>query len=169
MTVRSNSVTALPLLHVDDNPNERLFVRQAILLTKTPFAYYEADSLESAITQFESHRGSPTQHRPELVLLDYDLGDHTGADFLYWLRLTKRLNSTPVVMLSGSVGKPHIGECYASGANYFLRKPKTLARLKIIIRALHAGIIAGQRPDPICSLLEFLPDPKKHLIGAHAC
>lgn len=156
---------ALPLLYIDDSVNDRLLIREAILLTKTPFAFYQADGLETAMPYFQFHcrSGEPKQPpHPALVLLDYDLGNHTGADLLYWLRKTKRITSIPVVMFSGSPGQPHVAECYATGANYFLSKPKDLTRLKIIVHTLHLSLVSLHRPGPIELLQEYQPDPREH-------
>ena len=155
----------LPLLYIDDSVNDRLLVREAILLTKTPFAFYQADGMESAILYFQSHGhdGEPKSFpRPALVLLDYDLGNHSGADFLYWLRLIKSITSIPVVMFSGSPGPPHVAECYANGANCFLSKPKDLTRLKIIVHTLHLSLVSQRRPEPIQLLEEYQADPREN-------
>jgi len=164
--VHSNSDNGnLPLLYIDDSENERLLVREAILLTKIPFAFYQADGMESAMLYFQSHGhdGEPKQFpRPALVLLDHDLGNHSGTDFLYWLRLIKNITSIPVVMFSGSAGQPHVAECYATGANYFLRKPKDLTRLKIIVHKLYLSLVSLHRPGPIQLLEEYQADPREH-------
>ena len=155
---RNEDNRLLPLLHIDDSPNDRALVQQAIFLTGTPFAFYEADGLESAIFYFKS-RSEPRQRpRPALVLLDYDLGAQTGVDFLYWLRLMKKAPSIPVVMFSGSVGKRNFAECYSMGANHFINKPSDLARLKIIVRTLHRSLVSN-RPELIRRLQEYHPDP----------
>jgi chemotaxis family two-component system response regulator Rcp1 len=165
LVVHSNSRDGhLPLLHVDDSANDRLLVREAIILSNTPFAFYQAGGMESAIPYFQFHRqhGEPKQFpRPALVLLDYDLGNHTGADLLYWLRLMKKITSIPVVMFSGSVGQSQIAECYATGANHFLSKPKDLERLKIIVHTLHLSLVSLHRPRPIELLQEYQPDPRE--------
>lgn len=96
------------MLHIDDNPNDRLLVKEAILLTGTPFMFYEADNPDAAIPYFQ--RGAPgAEHNqtpcPELVLLDYDMGMHTGLDFLHWLRVSEEITSIPVVMFRRLTGK----------------------------------------------------------------
>jgi two-component system response regulator len=157
----------VPLLHVDDSANERRLVRQAISVTKTPFVFYEADGMETATPffQFHGNDSDPQQFpRPDVVLLDYDLGNHTGADLLYWLRTMKKISSIPVVMLSGSVGKPHVAECYEMGANYFLSKSNNLERLKTIVRMLHLSLVTLHRPGPIQSLNEYRPDPRQAIL-----
>jgi len=142
-------------LHVDDSQNDRNLVKEAIVLTNTPFAVFEADGMESAMAYFTQHL------QPALVLLDYDMGQHTGADFLHWLRTVKKQVSTPIVMFSGSVGDSHVEECYGFGADYFIRKPKEFARFKAIVCALHASL-ANHQPDPIFQLQEYRPHPSAH-------
>ncbi|HTL57081.1 MAG TPA: response regulator [Candidatus Limnocylindrales bacterium] len=156
---------ALPLLYIDDSENDRLLFRQAISLTKTPFLLYQADGLEAAMPYFHSrrHESKPRQFpRPALVLLDYDLGNNTGADVLYWLRVKRNITSIPVAMFSGSPGKFHVEECYAMGANHFISKAKNLGRLKAIVRVLYLSLAsAGKHPNPITLLNEYQPDGRK--------
>jgi CheY-like chemotaxis protein len=153
---------SFPLLHVDDSANERFLVKRAIFVTKTPFALYGAAGLESAIPYFQCHLHQPEKFpRPAMVLLDYEMGDHTGADFLYWLRAMKKITSIPVVLFSGSVGNRHVASCYATGANYFISKPKDSQRLKEIVQALYHSLLS-QRPGPILLLDEYQQDPRQH-------
>ncbi|HVV70716.1 MAG TPA: response regulator, partial [Verrucomicrobiae bacterium] len=99
--------------------------------------------------------------RPSLVLLDYDLGARCGTDFLYWLRILHRNSAIPVVMYTGSAGGHNIVECYAKGANHFLRKPQSFTRVEAIVRTLRACFSA---PTPslnfLASLPESQPDPR---------
>jgi CheY-like chemotaxis protein len=149
-------------LHVDDSANERLLVKRAISATGTPFDCYEASGLESAISFFKVHLhyGQQRYPQPAVVLLDYDLGENTGADFLYWLRVLKKMESVPVVMFSGSVGKANIEECYAIGANHFVSKATSFERLKSIVQALHLSVATQQEPCPLSLLPEYIADPK---------
>src|SRR5579859_1964754 len=102
----------LSLLHVDDNANERFLVKRAISITNTPFAFYEAAGLESARAYFQLGRREHEKFpRPAMVLLDYEMGDQTGDDFLHWLRVVKKVTSIPVVLFSGSVGNRHVASC----------------------------------------------------------
>jgi DNA-binding response OmpR family regulator len=158
----------LPLLHIDDSANERHLVREAIFLSGTPFAFFEADDLESAIPFFQSSHRRELEHylRPAVVLLDYDMGERTGVDFLLWLRSMKKITSVPVVMFSSSVSSRHVAECYANGANHFIDKPHNLIRLKNIVRTLYQSLTTAEHPSPILSLAEYLPDPRLKL--AHA-
>jgi len=150
----------LPLLHIDDSADDRCLVKEAIALTKTLFTYHEADGLESAMSYFQLHgqHGELEQH-PAMVLLDYELGSNaTGVDFLYWLRVRKKIKSLPVVMFSGSPGRGHIAECYDAGVDHYLTKPNDFERLKRIVRILHTSVVCNI-PDPIRLLNEYQANP----------
>ena len=88
------------------------------------------------------------------------MGGHTGVDFLYWFRETKKVTSIPVVMLSGSSGIRHVTECHAAGANFFISKAEDLERLKQIVRTLHLSFVTLKPPNPILLLKEYQPDPR---------
>lgn len=155
---------ALPLLHIDDNPEDRFLIEEAIRATSTRFDFRGVDDLETAIAYFGflprvTQPAGPT--RPALVLLDYDLGVHCGPDFLYWLRSQHQNTTIPVVVYSGSSGEARVRECYAQGANYFLRKAQSFAGTKAIIRALHFCFCLT-RPSFQClaRLPESEPDPR---------
>jgi CheY-like chemotaxis protein len=154
-----NNRHGLPLLHIDDNEDDRLLIREAISMSGTPFSLHQADSLDSALTYFKSHSiDRPNLYPvPALLLLDYDLGGgHTGCDFLRWFRLAKKDTITPVTILSGSSGQRHVAECYAIGANYFLTKPSTLERFKAIATTLYLSLAQPELPR---HLPEYVPNP----------
>jgi CheY-like chemotaxis protein len=129
----------LPLLYIDDNPHDRLLMQEAVRRAKTPFTLFSTDGQESAAAHFQPRplNAHPNPYpRPALILLDYDMGLHTGADFLIWLRIQKQMTAIPVIMYSGSVGVRHIEQCYNVGATHFLRKSQTLSGVERIIRTL---------------------------------
>jgi CheY-like chemotaxis protein len=148
----------LPLLHIDDSPDDRSLIEQAIRSTNTPFEFHGVDGLDAAtdffafLTQMDRPPGHP---RPALVLLDYDLGAQCGTDFLYWLRTQHRNTAIPVVMYSGSAGHRHIADCYAQGADHFLRKAQSFSRIKAVVRTLHFCFCF---PTPSFQLLARLPE-----------
>ena len=143
------------LLQIDDNPDDRLFLKEAIALTSTPFEYHEADSMESAVAYFELHPESGP--RPDLVVLDDRLGRYTGLEFLYWLRVLKKETSILTAILSGASGGQMAEKFYAAGADYFLAKPASLERLKTVIRTLHIALISKRYPGRIALLKEYQP------------
>ena len=86
-----NNRFVLPLLHIDDNSDDRSLIQEAILATNTPFTFHGVEGvqaavdyfLESAIERsFSSHLDRLPDHpRPALILLDYDLDSRCGHRF----------------------------------------------------------------------------------------
>ncbi len=161
---------AHPLLYIDDNPQDRALIREAIRATNVPFDFHGVDGLQGAVDYFlqsaiehhPSHLAGHRDHpRPALVLLDYDLGHRCGTDFLYWLRTLHCNTAIPVVMYSGSAGHDHVGECYARGADHFLRKAQSFLRTKAVVLALHSCFfLPSVSFQFLARLPESEPDPR---------
>jgi hypothetical protein len=63
-------------------------------------------------------------------------------------------------MYSGSSGSRHVSECYASGANHFLRKGDSLSAIQTIFSTLnHCMSFTPPRFGPLIELPEYEPDP----------
>ena len=60
------------------------------------------------------------REKPDVVLLDVNLPQGNGIDFLHRIRQDADLKNTVIVMSSGM---PYEIECLAAGANAFLLKP----------------------------------------------
>ncbi len=60
------------------------------------------------------------RYRPDIVLLDVNLPQGNGIDFLRRIRQDEDLKNTVIIMSSGM---PFETECLAAGANAFLLKP----------------------------------------------
>jgi hypothetical protein len=43
----------LMMEHIDDSADDRVLVRKAIALSRTPFEYHEADGMQSAVAYFK--------------------------------------------------------------------------------------------------------------------
>jgi DNA-binding response OmpR family regulator len=74
---------------------------------------------------------------PDLILLDVNLPDGSGFDFLRDLRLSNP--STPVIVLTARTDEDSVVEGLASGANDYVRKPfgtrELLARVSTALKA----------------------------------
>ena len=70
---------------------------------------------------------------PDLVLLDLNVAPLSGLDVLAEIRGDARLESVPVVIVSGSENKDDIRNAYRSGANCYINKP---ARLDEFMRCM---------------------------------
>ena len=61
--------------------------------------------------------------RPHLILLDYNLGDTTGADVARAIRQDPRLKDMKILVMSGVLGDAALRDILEQGVDDFLRKP----------------------------------------------
>ena len=160
--VSSVSAPAVPLLHVDDNSNERFLLKSCLRCTTKLFGYEGVDSLQSAMAFFLSEtRRPPGQAKPGVVLIDYNVGFQTARDFLYWLRVQQRDEGVPVILYSNCADVAVVRECYALGASHFLSKPHSFAGTMAVAQALRL-CFSGEIPEfrYLGYLSESKPDPR---------
>lgn len=50
--------------------------------------------------------------RPDLILMDYNLGDMNGHDAAFWLEYMKGTRIIPVILLSGMGGDPKVADSF---------------------------------------------------------
>ena len=74
--------------------------------------------------------------RPALVLLDLNLPGLDGREVLRTIKHTEAFRSIPVVVLSTSDDERDVQDCYALGANSYLKKPHDLDGLVAAMQSL---------------------------------
>jgi DNA-binding response OmpR family regulator len=68
--------------------------------------------------------------RPDLFLLDINMPEVTGLDFLEFLRRRKDMQDLPVVMLSSEAADVMVDKAMAIGADAYVTKPVALEELE---------------------------------------
>lgn len=72
--------------------------------------------------------------RPDLIVLDINMPEVSGIDFLEFLRIRNDLKDIPVVMLSSETTDVQVDEAMRIGANAFVFKPVTIEELEEAIQ-----------------------------------
>lgn len=72
----------------------------------------------------------------DLVLLDYQLGDGNGLEFLAEVNQHAELKKPPVIMVSGNEDPDFLENCFACGINDYIIKPVNLSLLALKVSAL---------------------------------
>lgn len=72
----------------------------------------------------------------DLVLLDYNLGDCTGLDFLISLKQSKGEITPPVIMISTNEDPEFLQQCFSEGIADYIVKPINLSLLALKISTL---------------------------------
>ena len=125
-TPADSAPTGGKILLVDDD--EDLLEALSFLLRRAGFSPLTATSLPAAIRLFDCER-------PELAVLDVDLGRWSGLDLLQQLR---ERSNIPILMLTGSVSEHLKARSLALGADDCLTKPISAGQLIARIRAVLA-------------------------------
>jgi len=128
-------VTPAPvLLNVDDHEGAR-YARSRIL-SSAGFRVFDAGSARETLELAE-------KHRPDLVLLDVHLPDHTGIEVCRRLKETRQDTSVMVLQISASaLSAAHAKEALDAGADAYLMEPVDpdvlVATVKALLRLHHA-------------------------------
>lgn len=128
------------LLHVEDDPNDRLFLHAAVRQADLPIQLEAANDGQAAIeylcgtAPFGDRARYPV---PALVLLDLKMRRKSGFDVLAWLRSQPEYTCLPVVIFTSSRHEADIRKAYEMGANSYLLKPLVFDDLVETVRDIH--------------------------------
>lgn len=120
------------ILLVDDDPNDLLFIRQALLragVTQTLRDCCDGDEACSYLGGTGRYANRLTFPLPCLILLDLKMPKKNGLEVLSWLRGREQLADIPVVMVSSSDDPKDQIAAGERGVDAFLVKPVTFEAL----------------------------------------
>lgn len=156
-------VKSTRVLVVDDDYYMRKVIR-SLLQANGIRTFYDASDgltgLESIISL-----------NPDVVILDWELPDINGGEFMRIVRspLTFPVPAVPIVMLTGNVERERVIEAVRLGVNEFLCKPvsaKTIFERIVAIRAkpremVRIGDYYGPAPRKVAANMEAVADPNE--------
>ena len=125
----------LNILIVDDEPNIVELVRMTL-----------EDDRVRVMEAGDGHRALALAHAapPDLVFLDVNLPDISGAEVCRRLRGDGRFTETKVVMLTAAAQDSDVALGLAAGADHYLTKPFSPVRLLSIVERLLPEAAAWQ-------------------------
>lgn len=129
-----------PILQVEDDENDVLFLRLAFKNLKLPNPLFVVRDGQQAI-DYLSGAGKYADRAqfpiPALMLLDLKMPRKTGMDVLRWVRAHPAVRHLIVVIFSASGTQCDVDRAFREGANAFLVKPAGVDKLTETVRALH--------------------------------
>jgi signal transduction histidine kinase len=126
---------SLSVLYAEDNEVNALLVRQIVAM-RPAVRLRVAESGAEALEQAEIEP-------PDLMLVDMNLGDMTGAELAHQLRRNRATKSIPLVALSADALPSQIEAAMRSGFEAYLTKPVNLEALLNLLDK-HLTVLAGQ-------------------------
>jgi CheY-like chemotaxis protein len=128
------------VLHVEDDPNDRLFVERAFkkagvaVELRAVASGEEAVSYLSAKGAFADRKSYPA---PAFVLLDLKLKGMSGFDILDWLRKQPGDSKLlPIAVLTSSREGSDVRRAYEAGATTYFVKPSDTEDLHALVKSL---------------------------------
>ncbi len=125
------------ILIIEDEPNISNFV--SAILETNGYQVITADSESNGELLFRSHH-------PDLVILDLGLPDIDGMEFI---RRARKINDTPLIVLSARTDENDKVEALDSGANDYVTKPfgtgELLARVRSALRSSYRNMRDGEK------------------------
>jgi CheY-like chemotaxis protein len=126
-----------PILLLDDDPNDRFFVRLALSECRIGNPVIECDSAVRARGHLERFAPPSLDLPPVLLIIDLSLaGAESGLDFLQWVREESAFRHMPAIVLTGSDKPLDRDASFALGAYYYLQKPVSESGLVFALDAL---------------------------------
>lgn len=117
------AVEPIAILLVDDDPDCRMLIRDAIEESKVSNRVYEVSNGREAM-DFLCRRGAfADAPRPGLIYLDIEMPGMNGQETLKRIRSMPEYRDTPVVMMTGVSEETQMHEAAANGANSYTIKP----------------------------------------------
>ncbi len=118
---------SVTILLVDDDPDCRQLIRDAMEANKLDNAVYEVCSGAEAL-DFLHHRGSfADAPRPGLIYMDIEMPGMDGQTALKAIRTDPQFSDIPIVMMTGVTDDEQKRLAMQSGANSYTNKPTDAA------------------------------------------
>jgi CheY-like chemotaxis protein len=127
------------VLHVEDDPNDRLFVERAFKKSGVAVDLQSVSSAEEALRYLSAEGAFADRAQypaPTFLLLDLKLTGMSGFEVLDWVRKQVGSRLLPVAVLTSSRETADIDRAYQAGATTYFVKPADTDDLLVLIRTL---------------------------------
>lgn len=127
-------------IHLDDNAEELLSLREAAGKTGLPFQISQFFSVEPVLDYIAGNGSFKDRHIhpvPAFLLLDYDLGEIPGPDVVREIRHLRGGKLLPIIVYKEFLHDGDAVLCDGTGADHLLAKPESLWRQRIMMGTLY--------------------------------
>jgi CheY-like chemotaxis protein len=144
MVRKEESIT---ILLVDDDPDCRLLVREAIAQCKLDNNVIEVENGEEALDYVFQRGPYVGARRPGLIYLDIEMPGISGQEVLREIKSNRALRDIPVVMMTGVADEEQMEEAARNGANSYTLKPARAEQfLKTVLESTNYWMTIHQAP-----------------------
>lgn len=131
MSSRPNSQQPITILIADDDPDDRLMAREALMQSHHLNRIFFVEDGEELLDYLYSRGKYSDQDnpRPDLILLDLNMPKKNGVEALREIKSDQEMRHLPIVILTTSKEEEDIYRSYDLGVNSFITKPVTYEAL----------------------------------------
>jgi two-component system chemotaxis response regulator CheY len=114
--MRSEIAVTKTVLVVDDSRIMRNIVKNTFSELRIPCKFLEAGNGKEALIQLQNHK-------IHLILLDWNMPELSGLDFLKRIRALPIYKDLPIIMVTSEAAKYNVIEALKTGATDYIIKP----------------------------------------------
>ena len=161
----SNPQTPRPVLLVEDDENDVLFLKHAFAKLGSHIPLLVLPDGQAAWDYLVGSGTAQGPAQPSLILLDLKLPKKSGLEILEALKGTAELQRIPVLVMSSSSERVDVDRAYKLGADFYLVKPVGAEARLEMAEAIHAYWVAIHSDpdhvgaDPTLSRLRKIAEP----------
>ena len=144
----TESVTAIEVLLVEDDPGDVLKTREAFEEHKIGNRLHVVPDGVEALAYLRREEPYPHAVRPDLILLDLNLPRRDGREVLKEIKDDESLRHIPVVVLTTSQLEEDILRSYQLHANAYVTKPVDFDRFIQAVRQIDEFFVSVVRLPP---------------------
>jgi len=138
----------ITILLVDDDPDCRLLIRDAIAESKVSNTVYEATNGQEALDFLHQRGRFADAPRPGLIYLDIEMPGMDGQEALKQIKANPDLRDIPVVMMTGVSEESQLKAAASNGANSYTIKPANAEQfLRTVLASTNYWLTVHQHPD----------------------
>lgn len=136
------------ILLVDDDPDCRMLVKDAIADSKVRNRVFEVGNAEEALQFLRREANFADAPQPGLIYLDIEMPGLNGIDLLKKIKEDPNLRHITVVMMTGVSDDEQLRNAAAAGANSYTIKPANAEQfLRTVIDSANYWLTIHQYPD----------------------
>jgi CheY-like chemotaxis protein len=143
-----NDAEPITILLVDDDPDCRMLVRDAIADSSVCNKVFEVSNAEEGLAFLKREANYADAPRPGLIYLDIEMPGINGIELLKKIKADPELRHITVVMMTGVSDEEQLRAAAAAGANSYTIKPANAEQfLRTVIASANYWLSIHQYPD----------------------
>ena len=143
----SHDAEAITILLVDDDPDCRMLIRDAIAECKVSNQVFEVTNGAEALDFLYARGKHAGMMRPGLIFLDIEMPGMDGQETLKRIRSDERFRDIPIVMMTGVADEAQMRRAAANGANSYTVKPANAEQfLRTVLASTNYWLTIHQYP-----------------------